>query len=80
MSTVLCREESSCANVTVFLTRRYSLRVSSELQLLVHDCTATVNQDKVTLFSHSVPLLFPGSDGISELQMLQFESLSEAVR
>lgn len=37
MSTVLCREESSCANVKVFLTRHYRLRVANELQLLVHD-------------------------------------------
>lgn len=40
MSTVLRREESSCANVNVFLARRYSLRVSNELQLLVHDAQA----------------------------------------
>lgn len=35
---------------------------------------------QVAIFSNSVQLLFPGGDGISELQMLQFESLSEVVR
>lgn len=37
MSTVLCREESSCANVNVLLTRHCRLHLSHERQLLVHD-------------------------------------------
>lgn len=37
MSTVLCRKESSCANVNVLLTRHHRLHVSNELQLLMHD-------------------------------------------